>query len=578
MRWPARPDFWFALLAQAAPAQAAPAQAAPAQAAPARAAPPRAEAAAPDGAPATPWIDPSGVPGTRIVAGGGRLPASVLARFVELAGGEGASGDGARIVLIPTATARAGEAQWCEGLRQRWQEDFSAAEFTVLHAADRAHADSEELCAPLAQATGVWFGGGAQERIAATYLGTRVERALCELLARGGVVGGTSAGAAVQSRTMIQESEADDRDRPVLAQGFDLVPGAIVDQHFLARRRLPRLEAALRMRPGHFGLGVDERTAVEIAGRRMRVLGEGKALLVLPPGGGRERRVVELGAGLPAGTRADLVCWQRAARDRARPPWPPVPMAPARLAAGALVIVGGGRIPAAVVERFVALAGGASARVVIVPTALGRVPAGREEPFARALRAAGVADVRTFHCAHPSEVTAERLAVLADATAVWFGGGRQWRLCDAYDGTPAVAAFRAVLARGGVIGGTSAGATIQGEFLVRGNPLGNREEWCEGYDRGFGFLPGCAIDQHFVARGRTADLQGLVAALPQLIGLGVDEGTAAVVQGSALEVVGESRVAVFDVRAAEPRPERPEPVWLAPGEQWDLVGGRAMGR
>ncbi|MDO8349178.1 MAG: cyanophycinase, partial [Planctomycetota bacterium] len=211
------------------------------------------------------------------------------------------------------------------------------------------------------------------------------------------------------------------------------------------------------------------------------------------------------------------------------------------------------------------------ARVVIVPSAQPGSEPGTD-PFARVLQSLGVTDVRTVACSHPREVTAERLAVLADATAVWFGGGRQWRLCDAFDGTPAVAAFHAVLARGGVIGGSSAGATIQGEFLVRGNPLGNADEWCEGYDRGFGFLPGCAIDQHFLARNRTADLRDLIEQFPQLIGLGIDEGTAAIVRGNELEVLGDSRIAVFDRRQTEPA--RAFPVMLAPGARWNLQAGQ----
>jgi cyanophycinase len=268
-------------------------------------------------------------------------------------------------------------------------------------------------------------------------------------------------------------------------------------------------------------------------------------------------------------------------------PWPPMEMVlqTPEVAHGSLVIAGGGRMPSVVIDRFVELAGGKSARVVIVPSAASaaeRAP----DPIEKALRARGI-EVRELDCATPAAVTAERLTVLADATGVWFGGGRQWRLCDAFEGTAAITAFHAVLARGGVIGGSSAGATIQGEFLVRGNPLGNTDTWCEGYDRGFGFLPGCAIDQHFIKRNRTADLQQLIKALPQLIGLGIDESTAIVVRGSEFEVLGDSKVAVIDYRRSigllvEPvrvsddyrSAENPqEPVWLLPGARWDLRFG-----
>ena len=500
-------------------------------------------------------IDPTGVPGTRILGGGGKLPASVYERFLELAGGKQG-----HIVLIPTATAACDTEAQQQAILTRWRTDHPGYEFTLLHTRDRATADREDFTAPLRAATGVWLGGGAQKRLADAYLGTRTERELQALLARGGVVGGTSAGTAIQTRTMIQEGMAE----PIVATGFDFVPGAISDQHFLKRKRLPRLLKVLAAHPGHFGIGVDEGTAVLVHGRELSVLGASKALLVLPAAAGRPERVLELAAG----DRQDLVTWQRAARDRQSAPWPPMPMAEPRVPHGSLVIVGGGRLPPAVLDRFVELAGGKNAKVVIVPSA---APASERtpDPIEKALRARGV-EVRELDCATPTEVTAERLAVLADATGIWFGGGRQWRLCDAFEGTPAVAAFHAVLARGGVIGGSSAGATIQGEFLVRGNPLGNTEEWCEGYDRGFGFLPGCAIDQHFVTRNRTADLQQLITSLPQLIGLGIDEGTAIVVRGSEFEVLGDSKVAVFDFRRSE---AAKEPVWLLPGSRWDLSSG-----
>lgn len=508
-----------------------------------------------------PAIDPAGLPGTRLIAGGGKLPATVYERFLALAGGPSK----ARIVLIPTASARADEPAERDKTLARWRDDHPGFAFEVLHTRDRAVADREDFCAPLRAATAVWLGGGVQQKLADAYLGTRVERELQALLARGGVVGGTSAGAAIQTRTMI----ASGKDAPEMSTGFDFVPGAICDQHFLARKRLPRLQQALSLHPDHFGLGIDEGTAVEIGGRTIAVHGASKAVLVLGATPMDEGRVVELAAG----ERADLVSWQRAPRSRLGVLRHGDPLHAPSVDRGALVLVGGGRIPPDVVARFAALAGGAKAKVVLVPGAMPRGEGGDDgdEPFARLLRQAGVADVRTLPCRHPREVTKAALAVLADATGVWFGGGRQWRLVDAFDGTDAVAAFHAVLARGGVIGGSSAGATIQGEFLVRGNPLGNAEMWHRGYDRGFGFLSGVAVDQHFVARNREADLRALIAAQPRYVGLGLDEGTAAVVQGNVLEVVGDSTVAVFDARRGEPAKLAAE--WLRAGERWDLVAG-----
>ena len=158
---------------------------------------------------------------------------------------------------------------------------------------------------------------------------------------------------------------------------------------------------------------------------------------------------------------------------------------------------------------------------------------------------------------------------------MWFSGGRQWRFVDAYEGTATERAFHAVLARGGVIGGSSAGASIQSEYMPRGDPLGNRNIVAEGYERGFGFLKGVAIDQHFFARKRTADMTELVNTYPQLLGIGIDEGTVVVVRGSVMEVVGKSKVAVYD-RRRPVRPGAPDYEALPAGARYDLAARQRL--
>ena len=131
--------------------------------------------------------------------------------------------------------------------------------------------------------------------------------------------------------------------------------------------------------------------------------------------------------------------------------------------------------------------------------------------------------------------------VLSKARGVWFCGGRQWRLVDAYADTKVERLFHGVLERGGVIGGSSAGASIQSSYMVRGNPLGNLDAMAEGYEKGFGFLPGAAVDQHFSQRNRLPDMEGLVARFPQLLGIGLDEATAIIVAGAVAEVLGKHK-------------------------------------
>lgn len=497
--------------------------------------------------------DPRGVQGTVFLAGGGKLDPSLLREFVQVAGGAQA-----RLVVVPTASATADDPAERAALEQLWRERCgTTATVSVLHTRDRPVADSEIFCMPLEAATAVWFGGGSQQRIADAYLGTRFERAVHGVLARGGIVGGTSAGAAIGSRAMI----AGGREPPEMATGFDLVPHSVVDQHFQQRNRLPRLRLALGLAPGRFGIGIDEGTAVIASGRRLRVAGSGKALLVLPRSDHHEERTLALAAG----DGVDLPTWQRAARNRTLGAWPLPDPQPRVVRNGALVVVGGGALPEPVLARFVALAGGKGARIVHVGSAEAD-PSDREPALVARMRALGAVEVACLHHRHPSEWTAADSALLARATGVWFGGGRQWRLCDAYDGSPAVAAFHGVLERGGVVGGSSAGATIQGDHLVRGNPLGNTDMWCEGYDRGFGFLRGVAIDQHFLVRRRMGDLTALVERFPQVMGIGIDEGTAAVVTGDQLEVLGDSKVVLLARRPGQPL----EPVLLEPGQRVTL--------
>ena len=164
----------------------------------------------------------------------------------------------------------------------------------------------------------------------------------------------------------------------------------------------------------------------------------------------------------------------------------------------------------------------------------------------------------------------EFAAALKKATGVWFGGGRQWGFVDAYAGTKAVAMFHDVLARGGVIGGSSAGASIQAEYMVRGSPLGNTEMMSEGYERGLGFLPGAAVDQHFTQRKRFADMTGVMKTFPQLLGIGLDEATALVVQGQTGAIMGRGNAQFYDYRNGPPTGEK-DYIVVKPGERFDLV-------
>ncbi|HEV7500738.1 MAG TPA: cyanophycinase, partial [Vicinamibacteria bacterium] len=159
---------------------------------------------------------------------------------------------------------------------------------------------------------------------------------------------------------------------------------------------------------------------------------------------------------------------------------------------------------------------------------------------------AGARHVKVLHTRDRKVADSEAfVAPLRDASGVWFSGGRQWRLADAYLGTRTHSELRAVLARGGVIGGTSAGATILGSFMVRGDTSGNAVMVGD-HTEGLGFLRNVTIDQHLLTRNRQFDLVPVIESDPDLLGIGLDEDTAIVVRGDRFEVMGSGYVAIYD--------------------------------
>lgn len=219
-------------------------------------------------------------------------------------------------------------------------------------------------------------------------------------------------------------------------------------------------------------------------------------------------------------------------------------------------------------RRFIELAGGPDAPLVMIPTAGGAAEYDEYYQGLNAWRANGARNLTVLHTTDPEEADTEAFVrPLLDAAGVYFFGGRQWRLVDAYGGTRAEREIRAVLDRGGVIGGSSAGATIQGSYLVRGDTRANTIMMGD-HTEGFGYLRDVAIDQHVLRRNRHFDLIEVIETHPELLGLGIDENTALVVRGDRAEVIGESYVLVYDNRTTTGSAGRF--YFLAPGDRLDL--------
>lgn len=240
---------------------------------------------------------------------------------------------------------------------------------------------------------------------------------------------------------------------------------------------------------------------------------------------------------------------------------------------GTLVLAGGGVRDPDIYRTFVELAGGPDARIVVIPTA------GTSDTYdstfggLEAFRDAGARHLTVFHTRNRGVADSESfMRPLREAHAVWFTGGRQWRLVDAYGGTKVEAALRDLLQRGGVIGGSSAGATIQGSYLVRGDSRTNTTMMGD-HETGFGYLRNVAVDQHVLRRNRHFDLIEVIRARPELLGIGIDENTAIVVTGDVFEVIGHGYVVIYDVnRTIDGNGGF---YFLAPGDRFDLTTRQA---
>ncbi len=239
----------------------------------------------------------------------------------------------------------------------------------------------------------------------------------------------------------------------------------------------------------------------------------------------------------------------------------------AALAAGKLVICGGGKLPDQLGRRFIELAGGEAARLVVVTTASGLADSDRIEAKLAFWRRQMVQTLSILHTRSRKRANEPGFTEpLAKATGVWFIGGNQNLLTETYLGTATEREIRGVLKRGGVVGGTSAGAAIMSPVMI----CRDKPEVESG--PGFGFLPGTVVDQHFLKRNRQARLLRVLDSHPELVGLGIDEGTALVVEGARMQVLGESQVMV----CSSTPPDQPAQVRpLAAGAEADLVSLRS---
>jgi cyanophycinase len=220
--------------------------------------------------------------------------------------------------------------------------------------------------------------------------------------------------------------------------------------------------------------------------------------------------------------------------------------------------------------RMIALAGGKAARIVVIPTAAIAKPEDEKmlPPYCAKIFAGMTCTV--LHTTDRKVADSpEFVAPLGDATGVYLEGGRHWRLTDAYLGTLTLREIFGVLDRGGVVMGGSAGATVQGSYMVRGssNPDDNTIMMAPGHEVGFGLITNVTIDQHVDTRKRENDLAPVMKQHPELLGIGLDQSTSITVHGDTLTCNGPRRTAIWDGKDHDGKGY----YYLRAGDSLDLV-------
>jgi cyanophycinase len=222
---------------------------------------------------------------------------------------------------------------------------------------------------------------------------------------------------------------------------------------------------------------------------------------------------------------------------------------------GRLLIIGGGERTDEIMQKFIHLAGGKEAVVVIFPMA-SSVPEEVGPEYVKQMKGLGVKDAFYLNINADAANQDSTVAKLKDVTAVFYSGGDQVLLTAALLNTKVQKRVEEIYRNGGVVGGTSAGAAVMSKIMITGNELLNKDTTASFFTltkgnvetkEGFGFVTNAVIDQHFVVRKRHNRLISIILQNPSLLGVAIDEATCIIVNpDQTFEVLGESVVLVYD--------------------------------
>jgi cyanophycinase len=235
---------------------------------------------------------------------------------------------------------------------------------------------------------------------------------------------------------------------------------------------------------------------------------------------------------------------------------------------GTVIIIGGAEDKVrdrVILSRFVTLAGGTDATIVVISTA-SSLGAEAGERYRAVFGELGVSRVRPLHAVTRPQANDETSAMaIRDATGIFLTGGNQLRLASTIGGTRLADAVLERFRHGAVVAGTSAGASAMSSHMIAFGASGaTPKHRMAQIAAGLGLLPGVIVDQHFQQRNRLGRLLSLIAQNPSLLGLGVDEDTAGVVgPDHILEVIGRGSITVVDGAGSET-------------DAWEIKGHRPL--
>lgn len=243
--------------------------------------------------------------------------------------------------------------------------------------------------------------------------------------------------------------------------------------------------------------------------------------------------------------------------------------------AGIQIITSGGKIADSL---FVSLIGGSDANVLFIPTAasslrsdVGTIWNPDEERNKEAfrqdlLKRFNLNRITILHTRNRSEANTENfVAPLRNAKAIWISGGNPGRFMSVYRGTLFEKELKSFLQHGGIIGGESAGAIVQGSYTIRGNP-DKPVLMVEGSEKGIGLIQNVAVNPHLSAQKRENELVTIIDKYPALMGIGIDDNTGILIKGGIGEVFGSGRVAIYDNK----KYNAGWYYWLKPGDRFDF--------